>query len=110
MPAPMMMITSVPSRGTDGTASDSAAQWRTCVDRPHRCPVHVARELLDPLERRAGQDAVSQVENMSRASVRPLQDLVRGAEHAIRRTEKQGRIEVALHAAIVSDLFPRFVE
>src|SRR5687767_14301595 len=103
MPAPMMMITSVALLSDARGAGSSAGQRCARIRLPRRGAMHVARELLHALDRRARQDAVPEIEDMSRTAVGPPQHVVRRAEHAIRRTQQQRRIEVALDAAIGAD-------
>src|SRR6266511_897437 len=75
-----------------------------------RALVDEACERLDVLERSGGQDAVSQIEDMSRAACRTPQDICRALEQPIARSEQQRRIEVPLHRAVGADALPRLVQ
>ena len=75
-----------------------------------RLLMHVARERLDVLDRRHRQDAVAEIEDVSRPSARARQHVVGRREHAIERAEQQRRIEVALDRAVEADALPGFVE
>src|SRR5476649_1619227 len=92
MPPPTM-ITSAP--GTSARLSRSA--------------MHVLREHLHVLHRRRRQDPVPEIEDVSRTTGRAREHVFRLVEHPPRRAQEQGRIQVALHGAIETDLFPRLV-
>src|SRR5437773_12530354 len=65
--------------------------------------MNVARERLDALERRRRQDAVTEVEDVSRPPARPRQYVVGGVEYLVDGPEQQRRIEVALNPPAVAD-------
>src|SRR4051794_11160916 len=72
--------------------------------------MHVLREHLHVLDWGGRQDAVTKVEDVSRAASRTSENLFRLVEHATRRPEQERRVEVALHRAIESDLLPGLVD
>ena len=72
--------------------------------------MHVSRERLDVLDRRRGQNAVAQVEDVPRPSAGALEHFVGRGDDAIERAEQHRGIQVALDAAIEPDALPGFVE
>ena len=72
--------------------------------------MHVARERLDVFDRRAGQDAVTEIEDVPGPAAGALEHVVGCGERAIERAEQQRGIEVALNRPIEADALPRFVE
>src|SRR5258708_33372088 len=70
----------------------------------------VTRERLDLIERRAGKDAVAEIEDVSRAARGAPQNVVRRRQHPIGRAEQRHGIEVSLDRAVVADPVPGLVE
>src|SRR6266849_9027664 len=66
----------------------------------------VSRERLDGLQRTVGEYAVAEVEDVSGASGRAAQDVVRRADHAVGGAQQPDGIEVALDPAVVADPVP----
>ena len=62
----------------------------------------IAREGLDVLDGRGGQDAMAQIEDVSRPSRRAVEDVVGGRHDALERAQQDRWIEVPLHGAIVA--------
>src|SRR5262245_42452370 len=70
----------------------------------------VLREHLDVLDRRHRQNAMAKVEDVPMPVGDTRQDVFGLAEHALRWTEQECRVEVALHTALESDSLPRGVD
>src|SRR6187399_2495236 len=75
-----------------------------------RSLVNVSSDRLDMFQRRWREDAVAEIEDVTRASAGPGQHVVYRREDPIDRSKQQRRIEVALDGAIVSDSLPCLVE
>src|SRR5665213_581387 len=78
-------------------------------DSNSRLLMDVPRQGLHVLQRRGGQNAVAEIEDVSGPPARPRKDIVGRRENALERAEQQRRIQIALNAAIGSDARPRFV-
>src|SRR5581483_10092063 len=72
---------------------------------PHRLD-----QRFEVLQRRRGQHAVAEVEDMAGPPGRPAQHVPRRLDHYLAGREHRGRVEVALHAAVVSDAPPSLVQ
>ena len=68
--------------------------------------MHVPGERLHVLDRRRGQNAVAEIEDVPRSSPGTFEDIIGRSENAIERAKQQRRIEVALDAAPRSDSLP----
>ena len=75
-----------------------------------RSRVDVLGKHLHVLDRCGRQDAVTEIENVANAAGDASQYVVGLREHALHRAEQEGRIEIALDRAVVSDPLPRDVE
>ena len=70
----------------------------------------VVDEGTHVLDRRAGQDAVAQVEDVAGTASRAPQDVVHAGQEALARGEEQRRIEVALDGDVGPRALPALVE
>src|SRR6266540_1981375 len=77
---------------------------------PPRLLMHVSRDRLHVLDRSHRQNAMAKVEDVARPPDSARQHVVGSRENAIERSEKNGRIEIALDRAVAADPFPRLVE
>src|SRR5262245_61999442 len=70
----------------------------------------VLSERLDVLDRRRGENAMSQIEDVPWLPVRSLQHIVGCGQHAIERCQQDRGIQIALNGAIVPDALPRLIQ
>ena len=64
----------------------------------------------DPLDRRSRQDAVAQVEDVSRPAICPPDDVVHSSAQFGERCKESDRIEVSLNGTLVADPLPAAIE
>src|SRR5687768_16446019 len=69
--------------------------------------VHVLREHLDVLDRRRRQDAVSEVEDVSRTPADERKNVVGLREHPVGRPEQERGVEISLDGAVMANAVPR---
>src|SRR4029077_12100810 len=72
--------------------------------------MHGVDQELQVLDAGVGRDTVAEVEDVPRAAAGSAQDVARALAHEPGRTEQQGRLEVALNAAVMADARPRLVQ
>ena len=72
--------------------------------------MHVRSERLDLFDRRVRQDAMAEIEDVARPSAAAVAGYRRLREQSLARSEQQRRIQIALNAAVVAQIAPRFVE
>src|ERR1700682_4905467 len=72
--------------------------------------MYVTRKRLHVLDRRRGQDAVAEVEDVAGPAAGAREHVVGGRDDPLERTQQHCGLPVALNAAIEPDALPGFVE
>src|SRR6059036_284308 len=72
--------------------------------------MHRLDEQLKILDVGLGQDAVAEIEDVTRSPRGATQDVARTLDHESGRSEQHGGVEIALHTALESKAAPTLVE
>src|ERR1700694_6120319 len=106
-----MQTTPVLPLSPSGRGSGCGARRTACVSGNRGDPLsHGLDQRLQVLERTARQHAVTEIEDVTRASGRLSEHLARPLDHELAWAEQQRRVEIALHPQLAADALPARAE